>query len=129
MSIKQPEAVDRLVGQRVRAARLAANMTQTDLAEHLGVSFQQVQKYEKGTNRMGSSRLTAIAAAVGRPVFWFFTGAETAPITLDDDSLRLSTTREGQRLAAAFLSLASDELRSAVVAMVEAAARLQERRQ
>lgn len=66
---------DAHVGQRVRAARLSLRVSQKDLGEALGVSFQQIQKYEKGTNRIGSSRLQAIATRLDKPIGWFFEGA------------------------------------------------------
>ena len=68
MSIKSPDPVDVQVGSRIRLLRQGAQMSQTDLAEQLGVTFQQVQKYEKGMNRVGAGRLTKIAAALGVPV-------------------------------------------------------------
>ena len=68
MSIKSPDRVDVQVGSRIRLLRQGAQMSQTDLAEQLGVTFQQVQKYEKGMNRVGAGRLTKIAAVLGVPV-------------------------------------------------------------
>ena len=68
MSIKSPDRVDVQVGSRIRLLRQGAQMSQTDLAEQLGVTFQQVQKYEKGMNRIGAGRLTKIAAVLGMPV-------------------------------------------------------------
>ena len=68
MSIKSPDPVDVQVGSRIRLLRKGAQMSQTDLAEQLGVTFQQVQKYEKGMNRIGAGRLTKIAAVLGIPV-------------------------------------------------------------
>ena len=68
MSIKSPDRVDVQVGSRIRLLRQGAQMSQTDLAEQLGVTFQQVQKYEKGMNRIGAGRLTKIAAVLGIPV-------------------------------------------------------------
>ena len=68
MSIKSPDRVDVQVGSRIRLLRQRAQMSQTDLAEQLGVTFQQVQKYEKGMNRIGAGRLTKIAAVLGMPV-------------------------------------------------------------
>ncbi|MFC3694591.1 helix-turn-helix domain-containing protein [Chenggangzhangella methanolivorans] len=64
--------IDKLVGQRVRARRTALRMSQTELGEAVGVSFQQIQKYEKGVNRIGASRLSAIAAVLQVPVTHFF---------------------------------------------------------
>ena len=68
MSIKLPDPVDVQVGSRIRLFRKGAQMSQTALAEHLGVTFQQVQKYEKGVSRVSAGRLTKIAAVLGVPV-------------------------------------------------------------
>lgn len=73
-----PEPVDRAVGARIRLARLQAGLTQEKLAEALGVTFQQLQKYEKATNRISASKLHRTAAATGKPVSWFFDGVEDA---------------------------------------------------
>ena len=69
-----PHPTDVHVGQRVREARLAKGMTQTDLGNALGISFQQVQKYEKGTNRVGSSRLWEVCKVLDQPITFFFEG-------------------------------------------------------
>jgi transcriptional regulator with XRE-family HTH domain len=69
-----PHPTDIHVGRRVREARLAKGMTQTDLGNALGVSFQQVQKYEKGTNRVGSSRLWDMCKVLDQPIVYFFDG-------------------------------------------------------
>lgn len=65
---------DKILGERVRAQRLAAGMSQEELAEILGITFQQVQKYEKGVNRIAASRLYDIAQALDLPVCDFFEG-------------------------------------------------------
>jgi transcriptional regulator with XRE-family HTH domain len=71
------DPIDAYVGKRVKEARRVVGLSQTLLGQMIGrVAFQQVQKYEKGTNRISASRLFKIAAAVGKPVEWFF---EEAP--------------------------------------------------
>jgi transcriptional regulator with XRE-family HTH domain len=67
-----PTAVDKHVGERVRMRRLILNMSQDTLAKKLGLTFQQIQKYEKGTNRIGASRLYQIAEILGIPVSFLF---------------------------------------------------------
>ena len=67
-----PTQTDVLGGSRVRVRRLELGLSQTALANELGVTFQQVQKYEKGTNRIGASRLHAMARVLGVPVTYFF---------------------------------------------------------
>ncbi len=68
MGVKSPDHVDVEVGQRIRIQRNTLGLSQTELADHLGVTFQQVQKYEKGVNRVGAGRLTKIATALQLPV-------------------------------------------------------------
>ncbi len=69
-----PHPVDVHVGKRVRHRRWLAGMTQQQLAESVGIKFQQIQKYETGMNRVSASRLWDIAAALGVPVSYFFEG-------------------------------------------------------
>src|SRR5262249_19232931 len=69
---KRAQKIDKVIGRNVRIHRLARKMSQTELGEQLGVSFQQVQKYENGTNRVGSGRLYQIAAILGVHVSTFF---------------------------------------------------------
>ena len=69
---KAPNQTDVVVGTRVRVRRKALGLSQGKLGEELGITFQQIQKYEKGTNRIGASRLLAIASALGVPVSYFF---------------------------------------------------------
>lgn len=75
--IKGPDPIDIHVGQRVRARRKMLGLSQTQLGQELGVTFQQVQKYERGTNRIGSSRLFRMSTTLDVPVAYFFEGAET----------------------------------------------------
>ena len=79
MSTKAPNPVDKYVGSRVRMRRIMLGMSQEKLGEALGLTFQQVQKYEKGTNRVGASNLFKIAKALGVEVAFFFEG-----VTLPD---------------------------------------------
>jgi transcriptional regulator with XRE-family HTH domain len=72
---KLPKPVDKHVGSRVRMRRMMLGMSQEKLGDALGLTFQQVQKYEKGTNRMGASRLQHVADILQVPVTFFFDGA------------------------------------------------------
>ena len=74
-SKKKPNPIDVHVGGRIRLRRNMVGMSQEKLGEHLGITFQQIQKYEKGTNRVGASRLQAIASFLEVPVSYFFEGA------------------------------------------------------
>src|ERR671926_591337 len=75
MATKSPNPVDKHVGGRVRLRRMLIGMSQEKLGEALGITFQQVQKYEKGTNRIGASRLHQIAQVLGVPISFFYEGA------------------------------------------------------
>ena len=81
---KSPTDIDRHVGSRVRQKRMLIKMSQEKLAEYLGITFQQVQKYERGTNRIGASRLWELSAVLEVPVQFFF--GEMAPETLAEMS-------------------------------------------
>ena len=72
---KSPNQIDRHVGSRVRMRRLLLGMSQEKLGEAVGVTFQQLQKYEKGTNRISAGRLLVISRALRMPVSRFFDGA------------------------------------------------------
>jgi transcriptional regulator with XRE-family HTH domain len=75
MAKKSPDPIDLEVGRRIRVQRMARGISQTELGEKIGVTFQQVQKYEKGANRVGASRLTRIAKVLGVSIGTFFGGA------------------------------------------------------
>ena len=114
-------AVDKKVGQRVRSRRLEIGMSQERLAELLGGTFQQVQKYEKGVNRIAVSRLWDISVALELPVGRFFEGLATARGVAEprqefvDDAL---ATPEGSQLMAMFGSIKSPKLRRKVLDLV-----------
>ena len=72
MGPKEPNEIDRLVGSRVRQRRMQLGMSQEQLAEQLGLTVPQVQKYETGVNRIGASRLHKIAGLLGVPIGTFF---------------------------------------------------------
>ena len=78
---KAPNPIDRHVGSRVRMRRMMLAMSQEKLGDALGLTFQQVQKYEKGTNRIGASRLQQISHILQVPVAFFFEGAPSRPAT------------------------------------------------
>jgi transcriptional regulator with XRE-family HTH domain len=120
-------AVDRKIGQRVRSRRLEIGMSQERLAELLGVTFQQVQKYEKGVNRIAASRLHDIGMALDMPVARFFEGltagraagvAENQQDYADD----ILATPEGAQLVGLFAAIKSVKVRRRVVELVKALA-------
>src|SRR6476619_5423180 len=79
MAKKAPNPIDKHVGARVRMRRMMLSMSQEKLGDALGLTFQQVQKYEKGANRIGASRLQQIAQIMQVPVSFFFAGTPHAP--------------------------------------------------
>jgi transcriptional regulator with XRE-family HTH domain len=124
MSVKRPDPVDVEVGHRIRIERLARGLSQTALANQLGVTFQQVQKYEKGVNRVGAGRLTKIAEVLGVPVGSFFSGKEVLDSELNRDvdqasPLKLLTVSGAFRLLRAYSEIEDSELRRCIVDLVE----------
>ena len=121
---------DKHVGSRVRMRRLMLDMSQTDIANGLGLTFQQVQKYEKGTNRISASRLQHISQILQVPVPFFFEGAPapsgvrpTARGTAEAASLSYVSdflaTSDGLSLVKAFVCIEDPKLRRAIVRLVE----------
>lgn len=94
------EPVDLHVGERVRIARVLMNMSQQKLAAKCGITFQQVQKYERGLNRVSASRLVMIAEALERPVAWFFEGLPSYPQTDTITHLNVALVRKFNALPA-----------------------------
>jgi len=127
MTKKTPNPIDRHVGSRVRMRRMMISMSQEKLGERLGITFQQVQKYEKGTNRIGASRLHQIASILGVPVAFFYEGTPSAeegagfaevgnPAFVSD----FLATSEGLALSKAFMKVSDPKLRRRIVDLVEA---------
>src|SRR5689334_11030997 len=109
MSVKRPDPVDIEVGHRIRIERLARGLSQTALANQLGVTFQQVQKYEKGVNRVGAGRLTKIAEVLGIDVGTFFSGKEVLESAVNGETeespLKLLTVTGAFRLLRAYAEI------------------------
>ena len=120
---KKAAPVDIHVGQRMRARRMELQMTQTDLADGFGLTFQQIQKYESGTNRMGSSRL-AQAARILRvtPAYFFANAGSSSDFPADDGLIEQMTEfladTDAMALVRAFQRVQSKRTRRAIVAMV-----------
>jgi transcriptional regulator with XRE-family HTH domain len=128
---KLPNPIDRHVGSRVRMQRMLAGISQEKLGEALGLTFQQVQKYEKGTNRISASRLQQIAKMLGVPVSFFFEGAPTGEITATGGFADAASTAyvadflstsEGVQLSKAFVRIKNPRVRRRVIDLVEALA-------
>ena len=126
MSTKAPNPVDKYVGSRVRMRRIMLGMSQEKLGEALGLTFQQVQKYEKGTNRVGASRIQQISEILQVPVSFLFEGGPsgtvptgfiegTSPAYVSD----FLATTEGLALTRAFTRITDAKLRRSIVELVE----------
>ena len=119
---KKANPIDAQVGNRVRIRRMLIGMSQERLGDTLGLTFQQVQKYEKGTNRIGASRLQHIADVLQVPVAFFFEGAESEFKTTDHRSLFVSeflASSEGIALVRAYMSIRDTKTRRCIVQLVE----------
>jgi transcriptional regulator with XRE-family HTH domain len=119
MSRKGPDSVDRIVGRNIRIYRLQRGLTQTELADQLDLTFQQVQKYEKGTNRVGSGRLLKIATFLGVPVTALFKGSDEMADTDKQSLFDQLAKPHANRLLQAFARIDDDGLRRSVVQLVE----------
>jgi transcriptional regulator with XRE-family HTH domain len=118
--LKTPDPIDVHVGQRVRARRKMLGLSQTQLGNELGVTFQQVQKYERGTNRIGSSRLFKMSNTLDVPVAYFFEGAETKLPGYDEESVLdedAFTRQETQELVEAYYRIADPRIRKKVLGL------------
>jgi transcriptional regulator with XRE-family HTH domain len=124
MPAKPPNPVDRHVGSRVRMRRIMLGMSQEKLGEGLGLTFQQIQKYEKGTNRIGASRIQHIAEILQVPVSFLFEGSPSSSTHFDEAPsptyvADFLATAEGLALIRAFMRVPDIKLRRAIVDMVE----------
>ena len=123
---KRPNPTDVYVGTRVRMRRKMLGLSQEKLGEKLGITFQQIQKYEKGTNRVGASRLQDMASAMDVPVSYFFpdtSSSQAAPGMQEDGAafmMDFMSTAEGLELSRAFVRIRSTKVRRKVVELVRA---------
>ena len=124
---KAPNPTDKHVGARVRMRRMMLGMSQEKLGDALGLTFQQVQKYEKGANRIGASRLQQIAHVLQVPVSFFFEGAPNVPGQQTGMAEAPSpayvsdflATSDGLALTKAFVRIKDPKLRRRIVDLVE----------
>lgn len=127
MAKKAPNPIDKYVGSRVRMRRMMLGMSQEKLGNALGLTFQQVQKYEKGTNRIGASRLQQISQILQVPVSFFFDGAPDLPAQTSEFAEAPSptyvsdflATSDGLALTRAFMRIPDSKLRRKIVELVE----------
>src|SRR3974377_386613 len=126
---KTPNPIDKHVGSRVRRRRMMRNMSQEKRGDALGLTFQQVQKYEKGTNRIGASRLQQISQILQVPVAFFFEGAPHLPEGAVPEGLQEApspsyvsdflATSDGLSLTKAFMRIPDPKLRRRIVDLVQ----------
>lgn len=127
---REPDATDIYVGKRIRMRRLALDMNQTKLADAVSLTFQQIQKYEKGTNRVSASRMQQFAQILKVPISFFFEGSPAAkvpgggkvsgkaavsPAYVND----FLASRDGQTIIKAFTQIEDKKLRRSIVFLVE----------
>jgi transcriptional regulator with XRE-family HTH domain len=122
---KSANPTDAYVGKRVRMRRMMLGMSQTDLAKGVSLTFQQIQKYEKGTNRIGASRMQQFANILAVPVAFFFEGApgsfkqngdtSPSPAYVDD----FLATHDGLAIVKAFTKIGNAKTRRKIVDLVE----------
>lgn len=125
---KKPNPTDVYVGSRIRLRRNMLGMSQESLGERLGITFQQIQKYEKGTNRVGASRLQAISSILNVPVSFFFEDQPNQPDVsrgFAEDasgafSLDFVGSAEGLQLNRAFVKIADPKVRRKIIDLVKA---------
>ncbi len=133
----RPSPIDVHVGSRIRLRRTLLGMSQERLGDQLGLTFQQVQKYERGVNRVGASRLFDLARVLDVPISFFFddmpdglignaarrpAGVADAPETIADDTM---TRRETLELVRAYYRIADPNQRKKVFELVKAMARVE----
>ncbi len=127
---KKPNPTDIYVGSRIRLRRNMLGMSQESLGEQLGITFQQIQKYEKGTNRVGASRLQAISSILGVPVSFFFedfptpegAGGKGFAEDMPNFGLDFVTSPEGLQLNRAFVKIVDPKVRRKIIELVKALA-------
>ena len=129
MPRKLPNPIDVHVGSRVRMRRMLVGMSQEKLGDSLGLTFQQVQKYEKGANRIGASRLFQISRVLGVSVSFFYEGltgdgegneVDQAEVDQSVFELDMLSSSEGIQLNSAFFSIRDPKVRKKILELVKA---------
>lgn len=114
----QARAVDSHVGQRIRDRRNELGMSQTEVANALGVTFQQVQKYERGTNRVGASRLFDLSKVLGVQVEFFFEGLENQPDVIEADNVVQLMKPDTVELVEAYYKVGNPHVRRQILSTI-----------
>ena len=118
MSARMPTQTDRIIGQRVRLARKRMRFSQTTLANAVGVTYQQIQKYENGSDRIGAARLYQVARATQLPITFFFDDDTSHSDTIDMNDALLADPRV-EKLLAAVATMENDRLVDDLVRIAE----------
>jgi transcriptional regulator with XRE-family HTH domain len=122
MSARSPNQTDRHIGKRIKLQRLACGLSQTDVAKRLGITFQQIQKYERGVNRVGAGRLQEVANLLGvTPAFFFEDGPRLKPGQSEEalEITELLANKSNLALAQAYNKIRSRSVRRNVLELVE----------
>jgi len=123
-----PNPVDVHVGSKIRSRRRALGISLETLGQQLGITFQQIQKYERGANRVSASRLQNIASALGVPVRYFFEDMPSEQMTSEatqttafdlPEFVQFVSSVEGQQLNRAFVKIADPKVRKRIVALIK----------
>ncbi|HXR95790.1 MAG TPA: helix-turn-helix transcriptional regulator [Rhizomicrobium sp.] len=124
---KKANPIDVQVGNRVRIRRMLIGMSQEKLGDLLGLTFQQVQKYEKGINRIGAGRLFEIARILDVPVYFFYDGVGAASDSLAGAPvMEFVSSNEGLQLSLAFMKIKDAKVRKRVLDLVKSLANEEE---
>ena len=132
MPKKQANPIDIQVGNRVRIRRMLIGMSQERLGDLLGLTFQQVQKYEKGVNRIGAGRLFEVSRILNVPIDFFYEGVNTQPGAGEPESappvMEFVSSGEGLQLSLAFMKIKDAKVRKRMLDLVKSLAEEEEQR-
>lgn len=123
--MRSADEIDAHVGSQLRQRRIALGLSQGQVAEGLGLTFQQVQKYEKGQNRIGAGRLYRLAAILAVPVGYFYEGISEdgadpqEPAMQEDDARTFAASAEGRAVFSAFHRIKDPAIRRQLIELVE----------
>ena len=128
--VKSPDVIDQHISNRIKTRRIMVGISQEKLADKLGITFQQVQKYEKGINRISASRLNRVAAILGVPIGHFFEDsiepkidqADEKGLPVADRITEFLATKQGVQLVRSFLEVKDSGVRQHLVLLVSAIA-------
>ena len=128
--VKSPDVIDQHISNRIKTRRIMVGISQEKLADKLGITFQQVQKYEKGINRISASRLNRVAAILGVPIGHFFEDsiepkidqADEKGLPIADRITEFLATKQGVQLVRSFLEVKDSGVRQQLVLLVSAIA-------